>query len=232
VDENGIVSTIFKNCYIIADGMGGHNGGDVASAKSIEFFLDYLKENAPRASEEHASYIDTMNNAFSYSNSMVYAMAQTDPSLYGMGTTFSCCTIAENNIYITHVGDSRIYLLRNDELNVISKDHSLVQDLIDNGQITKEEGKRHPQHHIITRVLGTNESVEPFNDVIEIKNGDIILLCSDGLTDMVDDEMLIEICKFGKNPEEMVKEMISEANENGGKDNISAIVISVEDEPK
>jgi protein phosphatase len=212
----------------VADGMGGHQGGEVASSKSIEYFFEYLRDNT--VSER--GYTALMNDALYFANAMVLAMASGDDSLRGMGTTFSCCAVDGADLYITHVGDSRIYLLRDDELRIISKDHSLVQDLIDKGQITKEEGKHHPQHHIITRVLGTNEDVEPFNAVCEIKPGDIIFLCSDGLTDMVDDEMLIEICKFGTSPEEMVKEMISEANENGGKDNISAILIRVEDEPK
>jgi protein phosphatase len=215
----------FPNCYIVADGLGGHRGGEVASKKSIEYFLEYLEENPELTDDE---YIKKLNQAVSYANSMIFTMSEKDRTLQGMGTTFSCCVVIGNVLYISHVGDSRIYLFRDNEIKQLSKDHTLVNELVEMGQITKEEASTHPQHHIITKALGTYEFIEPFNALEGLAQNDIVLLCSDGLTNMVDDEILVEILKFGKTPEETVMELIAEANGNGGKDNISAIIINAE----
>ena len=193
------------NLFIVADGMGGHKAGDVASRVAIEKFVKY-------ACTTHMT--DPANSNRDYS---------------GMGTTFVAAVIAEGHVYIANVGDSRLYYIGKD-IQQITRDHSLVEDMVRMGLLEKEEARTHYKKNVITKAIGVAEDKTATPDIfeIEIDNGDKLLLCSDGLTNMVIDYDINKIIRKSESIEDAVRTLINTANENGGKDNISAILISAE----
>ena len=215
----------------VFDGMGGHAGGEKASSLACEVFCSSVTQALGSKVDEILGTIDAtktqiinvLTKAAEEANAQVYAVAQSDELLQGMGTTLAAALVNGEDLYVINIGDSRIYLI-NDTITQLSHDHSYVQYLIDIGEITKEEAKLNSNKSIITRAVGTSESTQA-----DIKRCDCegagILLCSDGLTNHVDDEELLSIIKSGKSAEECVKSLINRANENGGSDNITAIVV-------
>lgn len=216
---------------VLADGMGGHQSGEIASHMAVESVLEKLQSMCkpkPTESITGSQLLDYMSNTISYSNSMIYQAAEAVDEHRGMGTTLVAVMIQDSQIYAGHVGDSRLYLYRAESLRRITKDHSLVQDLIDRGFYTEEEARLANVGHIVTRALGTKAQVEVDTLQHELEAGDVFLLCSDGLSDMVADWQIQETLKEQtSNLERAAETLISKANRNGGKDNISVILMQV-----
>lgn len=217
---------------VLADGMGGHQAGEIASHMAVESVLENLQNVAERESSRSitgSQLLEYVSNTISYSNSMIYQAAETLEEQKGMGTTLVAAIVKESQIYAGHVGDSRLYLFRGETLKRITKDHSLVQDLVDRGFYTEEEAKMASVGHIVTRALGTKSEVEVDTVQHEICDGDLLLLCSDGLSDMVADWLIEETLRErGNELDETASTLIELANKNGGKDNVSVILIQVQ----
>lgn len=211
------------NLFIVADGMGGHKAGDVASREAIERFVKY-------ACTTHMSDPANILDAGIISvNKDIFDMANSNRDYSGMGTTFVAASLVENHVYIANVGDSRLYLIGRD-IRQITRDHSLVEDMVRMGVLEREEARTHYKKNVITKAIGVADDKTSTPDIfeIEVKNGDKLLLCSDGLTNMVEDYDIKKIVKDNDSIEDAVRELIRQANENGGKDNISAILIEPE----
>lgn len=209
--------------FIVADGMGGYNGGEVASRLAVDSAKNYILSNYEKTNKDRESLIDLINNSSQYANMVVYERAQSQKELRKMGTTLDICLIYQNRAYISHVGDSRIYRLRKDFFRKLTKDHSYVQQLVDEGKITKEESLTHPDKNMLMKALGVSAYVEPDAMVKGFIKDDVILMCSDGLTNMVSEEEIKRIIQ--ENPTDATKLLVQRANDYGGKDNITAILI-------
>lgn len=205
--------------FAVADGLGGHNAGEVASDYAVEELAGYFNIweecDFVKDAQEIEEYIKNINKE-------IYNMSLRSEKLSGMGTTLTLVVTNGTDMLLFHVGDSRAYLI-SDKITQITKDHSLVQYLIDQGQITVEEGLHHPQKNIITRALGTDEHVEVDVLKLELKPLDKILICSDGLTNNVIDEKIFEIIK-NNTIDNAAELLIDEANRNGGNDNITVVL--------
>ena len=205
------------NLLIVADGMGGHRAGDYASRLAVEVFCQEV-ENSTQTEPEA-----TLRVAMQTANQKVYETAQDNREFRGMGTTMVAATVIERTLYFANVGDSRLYVL-NDEIKQLSRDHSLVEEMVRLGGISPEDAKHHPDKNIITRAIGTKEKVEVDFFEYRLKKGDIILMCTDGLTNMVEDEEIYHIVKKSRDVVEAVEQLIEKAKEHGGTDNIGVIV--------
>lgn len=210
IDTNG------KWC-VVADGMGGHNGGEIASKIAVET----VKENMVGFDKD--DFVEKFQELCQKANTAIYNAASEDASLYGMGTTIVLCGFLKNKVTVAHIGDSRAYLLSGNKLKRITRDHSVVQDLLDNGTITEEQAKVHPQKNYITRAVGTDIDVEADISTHTFKKNDSIIICSDGLTSMVDDSAILEISKENP-PGVAVQKLAALANIKGGKDNITVVI--------
>lgn len=209
--------------YILADGMGGYNGGEIASKLATLTALHYIKSNFDTIVKDKDSILLLIKSAMEYANMVVYEKAASEPELKGMGTTLEICLIYNNKIYIGHVGDSRIYRIRNELIRKLTHDHSYVEKLVDDGTITKEEASHHPKKNMLMKALGCKAFLEPDVTSKAMQKGDTILMCSDGLTNMLDEKEIYEIIK--EDYKQAVNKLIDKANEKGGYDNITAIVI-------
>lgn len=207
------------NLFIVADGMGGHNAGDYAS----RFVTNTIKELIENSNETDA--VQAMESAIQKSNVLLREEAIKREELWGMGTTIVVTTIMDGVAHTANVGDSRLYLIGDAGMQQITQDHSLVEEMVRLGQLTKEEARRHPDKNIITRAIGAGKIVQIDFFEYDIKDGDKILMCSDGLTNMVEDSDIEQIVKNGKSVEEQANELIKVANDHGGKDNIAVILI-------
>lgn len=197
---------------VIADGMGGHNGGETASAMAVE--------EIKKSMAQGVGLKESIVNA----NAMVYKKAADSPELMGMGTTVVLCEVLGGRVNIAHVGDSRAYLYKDHKLKQITTDHSIVQQLIDSGTITSEQARFHPQRNLITRAVGTEKNILVDYNTLDFGENDCILICSDGLSSYVDEKDILDILKNTKS-REAVDKLIDAANEGGGKDNITVVLI-------
>lgn len=209
---------------VVCDGMGGQAGGDIASNISVIMISKFLSDNLSelKTSDEIKSVI---YEAVSSANQAIYLKSEKDKNLKNMGTTVIVCVVSMNKLYVAHMGDSRAYLISDDEITQITKDHSMVQEMLDNGKLTIEEARNHPQKNIITRALGVNPEIKLEYNTLDIKKGNIILSCTDGLTNTVEEQDIYNICKKCDNKEEAVGKLISKGNKNGGNDNITVSLI-------
>ena len=207
----------FPNLLVVADGMGGHKAGDFASKYTVKVLHEELEKLSLDKPEEILKKVVTV------ANHELIRVAQTDVKLEGMGTTLVAATVVGNTLYFANVGDSRLYLI-NDKIRQISKEHSLVEEMVRLGGIKAEEAKNHPDKNIITRAIGVKEDVEPDIYEYRLKNGYIILMCSDGLSNMVEDEDMFDIVKGARDIVEAVEMLIEKANSNGGRDNIGVVM--------
>ncbi len=209
--------------FILADGMGGCNAGDVASQKAVASAKSYIENNFEETPKDKESIMNLIKNSIEYANMVVHEKSLENENLEGMGTTLEVCLIYNNRAYIGHVGDSRIYRIRNNFMRKLTQDHSYVQKLVQEGTITKEEAEHHAKKNILMKALGCNAYVEPDIMVKGFQKGDILIICSDGLTNMVNVE---DIYKIVRNDFEFAtKELIDLSNQNGGIDNITIITI-------
>lgn len=213
--------------FILADGMGGANAGEKASSLAAKTARDYVRNNFIKIERTKENLEKLIYDSIIEANKVVYTLAQQDKKYKGMGTTLIVVLIYRGKIYIGHIGDSRVYRARQNIFRQLTKDHSYVQNLVKQGEITVEEAKNHPQKNVLIKVLGCEEKISP--DIITkgVVKGDIILMCSDGLTNMVDDKYIYEIImKNIFDVKVACKKLIDSANRNGGLDNVSAILIS------
>lgn len=209
--------------YIVADGMGGYKGGEIASRLAIESAKNYIRNNFADIKKEKEQILDLIKNAIEYANMVVYERSKEIKELSGMGTTIDICLIHLNKVFIGHVGDSRVYRQRKDFFRKLTVDHSYVEQLVKEGNITKEEAYNHPKKNMLTKALGCTAFVEPDVMVKGFLKDDILLMCSDGLTNMLKDEKISEIIKA--DPKMASQNLVKKANELGGYDNITAVII-------
>lgn len=236
LSDVGCIRELNEDCYcicgfgdnsergfcILADGMGGHNAGEVASQNAVKLIAEEMNKLLESGEKEIPGQL---SRAVSAANTGVYTMASENPIHRGMGTTVVTAFIDDGTAYVANVGDSRAYAVRDDEIVQITTDHSVVSELVMRGTITKEEARLHPQKNIITRAVGTDKSVR--TDIFEYNYspGDVMIICSDGLSTMLDDNRILEIIKSKKTSEDTVNSLIAAAKDEGGLDNITVICI-------
>lgn len=209
--------------YILADGMGGYNGGEIASSLAVQTAKNYIENNFKEIQKDRDSIIQLLGSSIEYANMVVYEKAKENKELQGMGTTLDICLIYNNKVYIGHVGDSRVYRIRKEFIRKLTQDHSYVQKLVKEGTITKEQAAHHPQKNMLMKALGCNAFVEPDVMVKGFLKDDILIMCSDGLTNLVDQETIYQ--NASKNIEQATKDLVGLANDRGGYDNITVIII-------
>lgn len=216
--------------FIVADGMGGHKAGEVASNLAISTIIRYYEDSKEKIIAKDMFIPQFLNESVELANDNLIEEALGDDELKGMGTTVTMCLILDNEVYIGHVGDSRAYLLRDGELIQITQDHSLVGELLRIGSITKDEAVNHPKKNIITRALGSNPkiNVDVFNR--ELKKDDKIILCTDGLTNMVTEDKILEILLSDENSSATCSTLVNISNEAGGIDNTTIMIIKAKGE--
>lgn len=208
-----------QNFFMVADGMGGHKAGDRASKEAVAVMIDSIERNQSKDPKT------ILKEALEAANRQVFQDAGNNDELEGMGTTVVAATIWNRKLYVMNVGDSRLYLMSGGEISQITVDHSLVEELVRKGVLAKEKARNHPKKNIITRAVGVMTDVEPDFFEVDLKAGDKILLCSDGLSNMLEDSDLLRIACCEGALEDKAKLLVDEANDNGGKDNISVILI-------
>lgn len=211
------------NLYAVADGMGGHKAGEVASSIAIDTIRDYFKKSSRKEDFKAPSFIIESIEA---ANGRIREEALNKDECSGMGTTITMAVVdlSLNTAYIANVGDSRAYIIKNDEIIQITEDHTYVNELLKDGKITPEEAKHHPKRNVITRAVGSEEYVQADIFEIELFDNDVILLCTDGLTTHLSDEKILNTIKEYGCPES-VQILIKLANDNGGTDNITIIIV-------
>jgi protein phosphatase len=213
-----------RGVFVVADGMGGHAAGEVASEMAVQIVARHL---LPLSSVRDAGAADLVNKSLQDANKAIYDRMRAETDKQGMGTTASVMVLSDHGYLIGHIGDSRVYLLRDGGLTQITKDHSYVQEQVDAGLLTPEQARYHPYSNVITRCVGASDEVEADLYSGEARVGDVFLLASDGLTGMVDDRRLQALLLARSGPGRIVDSLIAEANGRGGLDNITAIVIQV-----
>ena len=207
--------------FVVADGMGGARAGEVASQLAIETFEQGLPD-AGNGEERLAERVRDANRA-------IFDKASEEPELEGMGTTLTAAYLDDSHLSIAHVGDSRAYLFRDGELSRLTQDHSLVDELVRRGKLTEEQAAEHPQRSIITRALGIERDVEVDTWSYPVRAGDVLLLCSDGLTSMISEDRVTDVLRSAPTLDRAASDLIAEANDAGGRDNITVVLFRLED---
>ncbi len=209
--------------FILADGMGGYNAGEVASKMAVEAVKEYIYKHFQKNKDSKEKIENLLRESIEYANNVIYKKSQSQKELNGMGTTLDVCLIYNSKVYIGHVGDSRVYRIRKEFMRRITRDHSYVQTLIEDGTITKEEAFHHPKKNMLTKALGCMEKVEPDIYTKTFIKDDIILMSSDGLTNMIKEDEIYNTIKQDK--ENATENLVKQANDNGGYDNITVVII-------
>ena len=209
---------------VLADGMGGANSGEVASSMTVKSIFNSLDENLMR----HLTLADmpkTLSDVVKRTNTSVYELSRSNDAFEGMGTTLEICVVSEGTAYIAHIGDSRVYKITSDgNIKRLTKDHSLVEYMIDAGTITPEEAVNHPQKNVITKALGTSPDIEADIISFSLSDDDIIFMCSDGLSNMLSEEEIVSVVLSEENLSVCAEKLVQMANDAGGKDNITVIL--------
>jgi len=221
--------------YVLADGMGGYNAGEVASGMATSLIADGLADSWSAQEVDRLSRSEAMalserivREQIVRANTAIYSTSQNNPECAGMGTTLVVCHFYDNFVSVAHIGDSRLYRLRGETMDQVTRDHSLLQEQLDSGLITPEEAKLSQNKNLVTKALGIDPTVEPELHVYETEPEDLFLLCSDGLNDMVDDEEIrLTLLTLRSNPSLTVQQLVQAANDNGGRDNVSTILVRV-----
>jgi serine/threonine protein phosphatase PrpC len=234
-NEDSVAAHAANGLVVLADGMGGYNAGEVASGMATTVIVTEMQQALakvrpydidPKTGKQIAARL--VREQVLKANTSIYQAAQSQPQYAGMGTTLVVCLFYDNRVLVAHLGDSRLYLLRSGKFSQVTRDHSLLQEQIDSGLITLEQAK-HAQHkNLVTRALGIDPSVDPEIHEYPVKAGDIYLLCSDGLNDMVEDEDIgMAVETLGANLPLAAQQLVQMANDNGGRDNVSVILVRV-----
>ena len=209
--------------FAVADGMGGHQAGEVASKMAVESLSRQLRAGHPE------DFAKNLREGVLQANIDIYNASRQDGSHRGMGTTLTAALIQGNELFLAHVGDSRAYLIRDDNIGSLTEDHSLVQEMIRHGGITREQAREHPHRNVLTRALGTDPRVDVDLMNMKLQKGDTLVLCTDGLYGLVSDNRILELVCSATNLEQAVKGLVTESLNNGGMDNISVIVVEIDD---
>jgi PPM family protein phosphatase len=225
-DNFSVDASATRGIFIVADGMGGHAAGEVASEMAVQIVQ---RELAPIRDLDGEDVVQLVATALKRANRAIHDRTLTETDKQGMGTTVSALMVAGARYLIGQVGDSRVYLLRDGSLSQLTKDHSYVQEQVDAGFLTPEQARYHPYSNVITRCVGAGQDVEPDIYRGEARAGDLFLVASDGLTGMVDDRRLGQLLGSRAEPERKVQSLIAEANGRGGLDNITAIIVQVQE---
>jgi len=236
-NEDAIGSNSDLGLMVLADGMGGYNAGEVASGIAVQIVTDLAADGANREKRDeidpHSGLMRqsiVLRDAVYRSNKIIYQTAQSQTHCEGMGTTIVACMFYDNKVSIAHVGDSRAYRLRDGHLDQMTLDHSLLQELVDRGFYSQEEAQRSTNRNYVTRALGVEPTVEVEVHEHDVQPGDIYLLCSDGLPDMVEDEDIhLTISTFNASLEVVGQQLIDLANDHGGRDNVSVMLAQVKE---
>jgi serine/threonine protein phosphatase PrpC len=210
---------------VVCDGMGGTSGGSVASSAAVRTISEQISA-AYRPGMPESSLKNMLVTAITNANYSIFDLAEKDPSLKGMGTTVVAAVVRPDAVYIAHAGDSRAYMLSTDGIKQLTKDHSVVQAMVENGEITKQQAANHPSRNLITRALGVDEDVRIDFTQADLQSSDILLICTDGLTNYADDQAISGAVSDGKYSE-YADRLVDLANSNGGGDNITVVVIAL-----
>jgi serine/threonine protein phosphatase PrpC len=234
-NEDSVAADAANGVVVLADGMGGYNAGEVASGMATTVIVTEMQQVMTKVQpyevdEKNGQQVAArmVRDQVLKANTSIYQAAQSQPQYAGMGTTLVVCLFFDNRVLVAHLGDSRLYLMRDGRFSQVTRDHSLLQEQIDSGLITPEQAK-HAQHkNLVTKALGIDPSVEPEIHEYPTKPGDVYLLCSDGLCDMVeDDDIALAVQTFGNNLKMATSHLVQMANDNGGRDNVSVILVRV-----
>ena len=235
LNEDAVFANPTRGLVILADGMGGYNAGEVASGMATSFLASALETSffdrppvGTSDSGETSFAHGCLHDSIARANTAIYNAAISEPQFSGMGTTLVTALFHDDRVTVAHIGDSRLYRLRDEALSVVTRDHSLLQEQIDSGMITAEEARYSQNKNLVTRALGVEPSVEPEINEYPVLPGDVYLFCSDGLNDMlVDEEIQLVLQTLSVNLELAAKQLIQMANDNGGRDNISVILVKI-----
>lgn len=234
-NEDSIASDAAMGLCILADGMGGHNAGEVASGMATAFIKSEMCEALTRAGKNGtpAALQQALAQSIEKANSAIFNMSRANRQYAGMGTTLVVGVFYGDVLELAHIGDSRCYRLRDQQMQQLTKDHSLLQEQVDSGLVAADSAiPRSPGQNLVTRALGVDQAVQADIDHFDLVLGDIYLLCSDGLSDMVSDDAIAAILRSEEPFEQKPKQLVAAANEGGGRDNISVMLVQVCDEPK
>ena len=243
VDEDSLLATEIQTAFLsqprtrlllmVADGMGGHRRGDVASKIVVQTVARTLLPMLTSEEEvSRAEYCTALLDAVVGANQVVFDRAQSSPEYEGMGTTLALAVVDGRNLYVSNVGDSRVYLVNKREICQVTRDHSLVQEMVDRGEITAEEARHHPRKNVITMVLGVYGEVTPDVGCLTVEPGDRVLLCCDGLVNHVEDGDIHRVVVETGDPQRACEILVALANKDGGKDNISVVLAPIPKEPR
>jgi protein phosphatase len=234
-NEDSVAADAANGLVVLADGMGGYNAGEVASGMATTVIITEMQQSLlkaqpheidPKTNQQIAGRL--VREQVMKANTSIYQAAQSQPQYAGMGTTLVVCLFYDNKVLVAHLGDSRLYMLRDGKFRQVTRDHSLLQEQIDSGLISPEQAKNAQHKNLVTKALGIDPSVEPEIHEYPVQAGDIYLLCSDGLCDMVDDEDIgMAVQTFGNNLTMAASHLVQMANDNGGRDNVSVILVRV-----
>ncbi len=216
--------------FIIADGMGGHRAGEVASNETISTVVSHYQENKQKIIDGKMFIPEFINESVSLANEKLIYESENDDELKGMGTTITMCLVLDNELFIGHVGDSRAYLVRDNKLTQLTQDHSLVGELLRTGSITKEEAINHPKKNVILRAIGADKDLKIDVFTRDLESGDTIVLCTDGLTNMVSEEKILSTINNEEDSFGICAELVNVSNETGGIDNTTIMLIKAEEE--
>lgn len=226
-DAYYIPSDNSKPLFIIADGMGGHKAGEIASKLAIDIISQNFNNLLDIENINEDGIKNNISKSFNEANEKIYKKAMKEEECSGMGTTVTLAYISDKNLYIGHVGDSRAYTFNKASLLQITEDHSLVEELIKNGSISKEEAKHHPQRNIITRAVGTSTEIDVDILVLPKDTVEVLLLCTDGLTSMLEDDEIENVLINSENMQMACEDLVKYSNDKGGYDNITVLALKL-----
>lgn len=230
--RNGNEDSIFvlpeQRLYIVADGVGGHNSGELASRMSVGYMAQYMALNPLNKVKSKAGLKRYFQDCFSGANELVYNKARCEKANRGMATTALVCYLRADECYVVNVGDSRAYLVRDGVMRQLTEDHTLVNDMIKSGMISPEEALQHPDRHMITRAIGGEPTIEPDFYRFKTYPGDLIIMCTDGLYAEVGADTMLQMAMETKAMHRLARNLVDEANHAGGKDNISVVCIKIQ----
>ena len=215
--------------FMLADGVGGNRSGEIASQSALDALEKFVRHNPPEWLGSRDEVFRYFRAAVNYVNQFIIKLSEAKPQYAGMATTLTFAYIRKDEMFVANVGDSRVYLTHGDMIQQITDDHTYVNDLVKMGAITKDEAHLHARKNVITRAIGANANNEPDCFSVPVEKGDRVLLCSDGLYDEVDDDTILATINRADDMMECAEELVILANDNGGNDNISVIVVDLED---
>lgn len=225
-NEDNFLTDKSRGLFVVADGMGGHEAGELASSIAIKTLDAFLTPEIITLHKEMGLY-----QAIQKANQLIYNESKANSSCNGMGTTITAALFMDDTLFIAHIGDSRAYLIRDGAIQLLTEDHSLVAELLRQGEITESEAQEHPHRNVLTRALGTEKEVKIDLTECKINSGDLILLCTDGLYNLVkNEEMLLEVTQNGSDLKKTVNGLVARALERGGVDNITVVLVSYDDQ--